>query len=39
MRVLTALDRDGRDAFLQLGDAQSWAERADLLRWLETRLG
>ena len=39
MQVLTALDRDGRDAFLQLGDAQSWAERADLLRWLETRLG
>lgn len=39
IRVLTALDRDGRDAFLQLGDAQSWAERADLLRWLETRLG
>ena len=39
MRVLTELDRDGRDAFLQLGDAQSWAERADLLRWLETRLG
>lgn len=38
MRVLTELDRDGRDAFLQLGDAQSWAERADLLRWLETRL-
>lgn len=39
MRVLTALERDGRDAFLQLGDAQSWAERADLLRWLEARLG
>ncbi len=39
IRVLTALDRDGRDAFLQLGDAQSWGERADLLRWLETRLG
>jgi len=39
MRVLTGLDRDGRDAFLQLGDAQSWGERADLLRWLETRLG
>ncbi len=39
MQVLTALDRDGRDAFLQLGDAQSWAERADLLRWLETRFG
>lgn len=38
MQVLTALDSDGRDAFLQLGDAQSWAERADLLRWLETRL-
>jgi len=38
MRVLTELDRDGRDAFLQLGDAQSWGERTDLLRWLETRL-
>ncbi|MHB8798314.1 MAG: protein kinase domain-containing protein [Thermoanaerobaculia bacterium] len=38
IRVLTGLDQDGRDSFLQLGDAQSWAERADLLRWLETRL-
>lgn len=38
MRVLTALDGEGKDAFLQISDAQSWAERADLLRWLETRL-
>ncbi len=38
MRVLATLGGAERDAFLQLGDAQSWAERVDLLRWVETRL-
>ena len=38
MRLLTSLDEAGKDAFLQISDAQSWSERADLLRWLETRL-
>jgi hypothetical protein len=38
MRVLATLAGAEKDAFLQLSDAQSWAERVDLLRWVETRL-
>jgi len=36
--VLAALAGGEKDAFLQISDAQSWAERVDLLRWIETRL-
>ncbi|MBK8594952.1 MAG: protein kinase [Holophagales bacterium] len=39
MKVLATLESAEKDAFLQVSDAQSWAERADLLRWIETRLG
>jgi hypothetical protein len=38
MRVLATLQGSEKDAFLQVSDAQSWAERVDLLRWVETRL-
>lgn len=38
MRVLATLEGAEKDAFLQVSDAQSWAERVDLLRWIETRL-
>lgn len=38
MKVLAALPDGEREAFLQVSDAQGWAERVDLLRWLETRL-
>ena len=38
MRVLSALAGTEKEAFLQVSDAQSWAERVDLLRWIETRL-
>ena len=38
MRVLVTLGGAEKDAFLEVSDAQSWAERADLLRWIETRL-
>ena len=38
MRVLSTLGGAEKDAFLQVGDAQSWAERVDLLRWIETRV-
>lgn len=38
IRVLSALQGSEKDAFLQLSDAQSWAERVDLLRWVEARL-
>lgn len=38
MRVLATLESPEKDAFLQVSDAQSWAERVDLLRWIETRL-
>lgn len=38
MRVLSTLSGPEKDAFLQVSDAQSWAERVDLLRWVETRL-
>jgi len=38
MGVLATLGGAEKDAFLQVSDAQSWAERVDLLRWIETRL-
>lgn len=38
MRVLSTLAEAEKDAFLQISDARSWAERVDLLRWIETRL-
>ncbi len=38
MRVLSMLGGAEKDAFLQVSDAQSWPERVDLLRWIETRL-
>jgi len=38
IKVLGRLAGAGKDAFLQVSDAQSWAERVDLLRWVETRL-
>jgi serine/threonine protein kinase len=38
MKVLATLHAAEKDAFLQVSDAQSWAERVDLLRWIETRL-
>ena len=38
MKVLGMLDGAERDAFVQVSDAQGWAERVDLLRWIETRL-
>ena len=38
MRVLATLGGAEKDAFLQVSDAQSWAERVDLLRWIETRV-
>ncbi len=38
MKVLAMLGGAEKDAFLQISDAQSWAERVDLLRWIETRL-
>jgi hypothetical protein len=38
MRVLATLGGAEKDAFLQLSDARSWAERVDLLRWVETKL-
>jgi hypothetical protein len=38
MRVLATLDGAEKDSFLQISDAQDWAERVDLLRWIETRL-
>lgn len=38
MKVLAMLEGAEKDAFLQVSDAQSWAERVDLLRWIETRL-
>ena len=38
MKVLATLGGAEKDAFLQVSDAQSWAERVDLLRWIETRL-
>lgn len=38
MGVLSTLAGTEKDAFLQVSDAQSWAERVDLLRWIETRL-
>lgn len=39
MRVLGTLGGAEKEAFLQVSDAQSWTERVDLLRWIETRLG
>jgi hypothetical protein len=36
--VLSTLAGTEKDAFLQVSDARSWAERVDLLRWIETRL-
>jgi len=38
IRVLATLQGSEKDAFLQVSDAQRWAERVDLLRWVETRL-
>jgi serine/threonine protein kinase len=38
MRVLATLGGAEKETFLQVSDAQSWAERVDLLRWVETRL-
>lgn len=38
MKVLAMLGGAERDAFVQVSDAQGWAERVDLLRWIETRL-
>ena len=38
MRVLATLQGAEKDALLQISDAQSWAERVDLLRWIENRL-
>lgn len=38
MRVLGTLGGAEKEAFLQVSDAQSWTERVDLLRWIETRL-
>jgi serine/threonine protein kinase len=38
MGALSALSGTEKDAFLQISDGQSWAERVDLLRWIETRL-
>ncbi len=38
MHVLSMLGGAEKDAFLQVSDAQGWAERVDLLRWIETRL-
>jgi hypothetical protein len=38
MKVLATLEGAEKDAFLEVSDAQSWAERVDLLRWIETRL-
>jgi serine/threonine protein kinase len=39
MHVLSTLGGAEKEAFLQVSDAQSWAERVDLLGWIETRLG
>ena len=39
MGVLSSLGGAEKETFLQVSDAQSWAERVDLLRWIEGRLG
>jgi len=38
MGVLSALAGAEKETFLQVSDALGWAERVDLLRWIERRL-